>query len=369
MSFNEQLNGTPINLKLRNPQQTINQQNIQTIAKILNIDTRFRENYYATDVEDIIIDLPEPIEKVTSMTIQSIQIPSTIYNIDSMVGNNYFHVYDPSGLIYGGLPAQGAGLRKFVVENGNYFYPPPNSTGQEIELAINKSVEYDIATNTPRKRPGTDTQIRFDLLFTNNNLLTPYTVDQFSYRSLFRWKQDTAATPEYSSLTDEFRVYFNLKPNATTTPDIDPTVVDQTPLQLKLGWLLGYRFGQYVNPDFADASNNVSYVSEGVYDPQSPRYFFIIIDDFNNNYNQTYIGSFNKSSLQGNVLARVPIDISQKTSNGPLMLTTAQSTTRMYHGPVKISKLRIKLIDPYGRKMNLHNMDYTISLQLNCMYN
>jgi len=368
MSGNEFLNGTPINLQLRNPQQTINQQNIQTINKVLNIDTRFREQYYATDVEDIIIDLPEPIEKVISMSISSIQIPSTIYNIDSFYGNNYFHIWDPSGLSYDGRDVSGAQLRKFVVENGNYFYPPPLTTGQEIEKAINDSIEYDLSTNLPlQSTTGSGAYIRFSLPFTRNNFLTPFVVDQFSYRSEFRLEDPSG---NFGDKETRLRVYFNLKPDATTIPQFDPNVVDTRPLQLKLGWLLGYRFGQYVDTPLAsDNSGNVSYISEGVYDPQSPRYFFIVVDDYNNNYNQTYISSFNNSSLQGNVLARVPIDISQKTSNGPLMINAAQSTTRMYHGPVKISKLRIKLIDPYGRKMNLHNMDYTISLQLQCLYN
>ena len=368
MSGNEFLNGTPINLQLRNPQQTINQQNIQSINKVLNIDTRFRENYYKTDVEDIIIDLPEPIEKVVSMSISSIQIPSTIYNIDSVYSNNYFHIWDPSGLSYNGRDVSGAQLRKFVVENGNYFYPPPLTTGQEIERAINNAIEYDLSRNTPiQLTTGSGAYVRFQLPFTRNGFLTPFFVDQFSYRSYFRLEDPSG---NFGDLPTRFRVYFNLKPDATTTPDVDPSVVDPRPLQLKLGWLLGYRFGQYTDvPAAPDNSGNVSYISEGVYDPQSPRYFFIIVDDFNNNYNQTYISSFNRSSLQGNVLARVPIDISQKTSNGPLMLTAAQSTTRVYHGPVKISKLRIKLIDPYGRKMNLNNMDYTISLQLQCLYN
>ena len=42
--------------------------------------------------------------------------------------------------------------------------------------------------------------------------------------------------------------------------------------------------------------------------------------------------------------------------------------TRSYFCPVNIQKLKIQLIDEYGRVMNLNNMDFSFCLDLTCIY-
>ena len=44
------------------------------------------------------------------------------------------------------------------------------------------------------------------------------------------------------------------------------------------------------------------------------------------------------------------------------------SKKRLYYGPVDIDKLQISLIDCYGRLLDLNNMDFTISLSLQYIY-
>ena len=43
--------------------------------------------------------------------------------------------------------------------------------------------------------------------------------------------------------------------------------------------------------------------------------------------------------------------------------------SRKYHGPVDINKIHIKLIDQYGRLVDLNNMDYSFSLEITQLYN
>lgn len=366
------LTGSPISLELRNPQQPLSQMNLQTVTKTLTIDTRFREQYYKRNVEDIIIDLPEPLENVINLNISSVSIPGTIYNINSSVGNNYFHIYDPSGLSIFGHNVAGPALRKFVVTNGNYLYPDSSAptvgngryvrvygeaSGGQIVGAINNAIEYDLITNEPIKKTTNGDYVKYYEIFTRNDMTIPFELEIFTYRSRFRFTGGGIRNWPDS----EFRLFFNLKPYATTTPDIDPNVVDPNPLQLKLGWLLGYRFGEY---KVSNTDQKSLFESEGVYDPQSPRYFYILVNDYNKNFNSNVVSYFNRSSLNNDVMARVAIDVSFKQSNGPSFLTYAMSTPRNYHGPVKISKLQLKFIDPYGRKMNIHNMDYSVSFQV-----
>ena len=371
----ENLTGTPITLELRNPQQPLSQMNLQSETKTFTIDTRYREQYYKKDVEDFIYNLPEPLENVVNLNVSSIQIPGTIYNIDAFYNNNYFHYYDPSGYSIPGHTVAGPGLRKFVVVNGNYSYPSSSDSSitdptgfyvrttdnaGEIVAGVNNAIEYDINTNKPILKTTNGGYVTFSSVFTSNNMRIPFSLNIFTYRSRFAFQG--------SGSTGENRIYFNLKKDATTTPDVDPSVVDPTPLQLKLGWILGYRFGEYDDSTAVAESRKANrFISEGVYDPQYPRYFYILVDDYNKNYNSSFVSYFNKSTLDGNVIARVPIDISYKESNGPMMFTYALSSPRIYHGPVKISKLRIKLLDPYGRTMNFNNMDYTINFQVTSM--
>ena len=365
--MNESLHGSPIFLQTRNPNQQLNPENVKIVQKLINIDTRFRNNYYDTNSEDLLIDLPEPIDNVLSMDVKAVQIPNTIYSVDSFNGNNYFHMWDPSGLdVSGRSSVTGPTLRKFVVENGHYEYPSVNPPNLEIERGVNQAIEYDIATNTPYNS-GTSSKprfVRFEDLFLQNGLLSPYFVGENNYRSTIQFAFDDSGTSDnsFNSTTENMEIYFNLRSNATTRTDYD-----ENPLQMKLGWLLGYRFGEYKNN--VDNSGNVSFTSEGAFDPQNPRYLFLVVDEFNRNFNQTFQGCFNDSSVQSNVLAKIPIDTSYKTTLGPMLLSCVESVPRRYHGPIKVKKLRVQLLDPYGRKVNLNNMDYTISLQLNCLYN
>ena len=364
--MNESLDGSPIFLQTRNPNQQLNPANLKIVQKLINIDTRFRNNYYDTNSEDLLIDLPEPINNVLSIDVKAVQIPNTIYSVDSFNGNNYFHMYDPSGLDVSGLSVPGAKLRKFVVENGHYEYPSVTTSNLEIETGVNQAIEYDILKNTPIViGPASNPKyVHFEDLFLQNGLLRPYFVGENNYRSTIQFAFDNSGTSDnsFNNMDPNMEIYFNLRSNATTKTDYD-----DNPLQMKLGWLLGYRFGEYKNN--IDNSGNVTFTSEAAFDPQHPRYLYLVVDEFNRNFNESFQGCFNDSAVQSNVLGKIPIDTSYKTTHGPMLLSCVESVPRTYHGPIKVKKLRLQLLDPYGRKVNLNNMDYSITLELNCLYN
>ena len=60
-----------------------------------------------------------------------------------------------------------------------------------------------------------------------------------------------------------------------------------TPLPLKFGWLIGFRNGIY--------TSNSSYVSEAVIDLKGFKYIFLVVDDYNNNVNNSFYSAFNSS--------------------------------------------------------------------------
>jgi hypothetical protein len=133
----------------------------------------------------------------------------------------------------------------------------------------------------------------------------------------------------------------------------------QTPLPLKLGWLMGFRGGYY--------ENNKTYVSEGIIDLIGPRYIYLVVDDYNNNVSDGFYGAFTASILNKNILARITLQgsvFSVITQNNLLLVTTA----RQYFGPVDIQKMQIQLLDEYGRILDLNNMDYSFCLSFQTIY-
>jgi hypothetical protein len=132
-----------------------------------------------------------------------------------------------------------------------------------------------------------------------------------------------------------------------------------TPLPLKLGWLLGFRNGIYIN--------NLNYVSEGIIDIKGPRYFFLVLDDHNNSVNNGFYSAFNSSMLNKNILARISLQVNTFNilEQNSLNLIT---TPREYFGPVNLQNLNIQLLDEYGRTVDLNNMDYSFCITLTTVY-
>ena len=142
-----------------------------------------------------------------------------------------------------------------------------------------------------------------------------------------------------------------------------------------LGWILGFRLGEYIHAG-GDGGNPKpkSYVSEGIYNDWSIKHLYFVINDYNK-YSNNFIGATYSSSLGNyNVLAR--LTTMNPTSSGTAATISIDTLfdesfslkKREYFGPVDIQKLHIQILDPYGRVLNLNNMDISFSLHLACLY-
>lgn len=74
------------------PTGEMNPINYKTIQRVINIDSRFRDNYYGVDSNDLHINLPFTINNVISMQLSSAYIPKTFYNISQELGNNRLQI-------------------------------------------------------------------------------------------------------------------------------------------------------------------------------------------------------------------------------------------------------------------------------------
>ena len=132
-----------------------------------------------------------------------------------------------------------------------------------------------------------------------------------------------------------------------------------TPLPLKLGWLLGFRNGNYVN--------NLNYVSEGILDISGPKYLYLVLDDHNNNVNNNFFSAFNSSILNKNILARISLQANPFNTLQQNNLNVV-TTPREYFGPINLQTMNVQLLDEYGRILDLNNMDFSFCITLTTVY-
>jgi len=280
----------------------------RTIKKNLNIDSKFRENYYTSSSTNYNLNLPININDVLQMQLAAIELPTTYYVISKQYGNNFFSI-----------SANGMDPQVITIADGNYDQ-------NTIMIAINNKLSL---------LPSPYNQIIFDINLVNGITGSAETLVGFTDLS-----GNTSLELNFQS--DKF--------------GIDDR---STPLPLKFGWLLGFRNGIYVN--------NLNYVSEGILDISGPKYFFLVVDDYKNNVNNNFYSAFNSSILNKNILARISLqantfDVLQQSN---LSLIT---TPREYFGPVDIQILNIQLLDEYGRIVDLNNMDFSFCLTLVTSY-
>jgi hypothetical protein len=286
----------------------------RVINKILNIDSRFRDNYYSTSSTNYNVMLPTNFNDVLQIQLLSIEVPQTYYNISKQYGNNFFTV-----VINGTSEV-------INIPDGNY---DPTT----ITTIINKQL-----TNL-----GGDFAC---VVFTCNliNFITIIPTGTGQILVGFNGTQSSGATLELNFQADRFGVDDRF-----------------TPLPLKLGWMLGFRNGIYIN--------NINYVSEGVVDYTGPRYFYLVVDDYNTSVVNNFYGAFNSSLLNKNILARISTQINVSGYN-VLEQNNMRNITppREYMGPVNLNNLTIQLLDEFGRVVNLNNMDFSFSIQLTTVY-
>jgi hypothetical protein len=119
-----------------------------TLTRIVNIDSQFRSSAFPytfdpaspTSATSFTVVLTEPLTNVTSLKLNSINIPYTWYTVDSAVGNNIMYVDLNTGV---------NGIHTITVANGNYT--PEGLVGavrRQIGLNLYLNGTIDISYNT-----------------------------------------------------------------------------------------------------------------------------------------------------------------------------------------------------------------------------
>lgn len=290
----------------------------------INIDTRFRENYYNSKATNFHFDLPLRLTNVVSLQLSALELPNTSYVVSKVLGNNFFVIE----LVNSNGDSGDSGVEPLVVTipDGNYEY-----------LALQNYINHYLSVVAP---------VEYQTIQCLVDINTDSSVSVASVSG-------GSGKMVFGSSGGDLAFSLNFLTDSYGNED------RQTPLPLKLGWLMGYREGYYFN--------SFTYVSEGVVNLLGPRYIYLVVDDFNNNVSDGFYSAFTSSILNKNILARISLQgsVFNNLSKDNLNLIT---TPRQYFGPVDIKKLQIQLLDEYGRIFDLNNMDYSFCLTFQTVY-
>jgi hypothetical protein len=129
-------------------QGTMNPVLRNTLTRIINIDSQFRQSAFPytsdptspTSATSFTVVLTEPLTNVTSLRLNSINIPYTWYAVDSAVGNNVMYVDLNTGV---------NGIHTITVANGNYT-PEGLVAAVRRQIGLNSYLNgsIDISYNT-----------------------------------------------------------------------------------------------------------------------------------------------------------------------------------------------------------------------------
>jgi len=322
----------------------------KSISKLLNIDSRFRPNYLSSSTTDYLIDLPYQINNVIEMTLCDLELPSTFYPIAASYENNYFWI----------RTIDVANMERFfyiVIPDGNYYFETliKNINNIFANLKLNLTIFFDLNYNNIGGVGEGTGLTKIGIITENDVSLNSVSSGIKSFELNF----NGSLIPNVLSKGPDSQGYSRVE---FSEYYYTPTSLDYKQL---FGWILGYREPFY-STIFQD-DRYIYYKSESIIDLSGPKYLFLIIDDFNKSMNVNFLTASVKGLLSDNIIAR----ISQK---GQLFSIQSQndfsvySEPRYYYGPVNINKLQIKLIDEYGRLVDLNNKDFSFTLRLTTLY-
>jgi hypothetical protein len=288
-----------------NPIQT------RTITRCISIDTRFRDYIYTTQSSDFALNIPNKIQKVVSIQLNAIEFsPDALYNISEKLQNNYLNV----------------NIHTYSYEEYNHCFIIPDGkyTSEQLIFILNKLFLEKI--NTP-----------FNSLFLK---LDPYG----SGKTIF----NTTTKNIVQFVSFDFTLNMDGLSDKNTTDYF-----------CKLGRVLGFTKRKY--------SGQNTYTSETAVNTNIAfSYLFLAIDDFQNNSPSSFISVFQKNTISNSVLARIQLNSSSSSSSSSDI--SFISEPRKYFGPIDITKLQIKLLDAYGRVLDMNGSDYSFCLLLHLIY-
>jgi len=315
----------------------------------ISIDTLFRQNHINTSSSDFVYTLPNPVKNVLSMKVTAVEIPNFWYSFSSKNRSNeititVYNFYQMNTDI-SNISFVSQAVNTILLPEGNYYNTDIINYMNSYFLNIQNGLQYiyfDIDTHKGK----TIFRIRHPL--DNQYLPSPY----------------DSNTPYYSP-TFYYTLDFRLQDNL------------ERPLYLNMGWTLGFhkptyivsRANTYTNLFIYTNGSGITYngyiQGESTFGNNIDNYLFLDIEDYNKSFSSdTILSCLENSYLEGNnILARLTINSSSNTID---FTTSADAILkkRQYFGPVSIDTIHVRLLNKYGRVVDLTGNDFSFFIEM-----
>jgi len=296
----------------------------ETITNILTINSKFRNDENSTST-DFYVMLNDPFNNVVSLKLASLELMNSYYAISDYLKSNIFTVETYTLDILTNAVAD-CYRKEIYLSEGGY-------NADSLFQTLNAYFDADP---------------QLSMIETENNMIKG--------KIIFRLKA-TPPTPPPAGKKYAFNLIF------TISEDVN------RPLYNNFGWLLGFTQKKYTF--LKNYCSTATAIKEIGFNPDMPldltgtKFFLLEVTDYNNNapavlkYNMIDKYSFNIKDI----LAKVP------NVSSPYCIIFEDASdrifkTRNYFGPVRLQKLRIRLLDENGKVINLNNSDMVVSFEV-----
>ena len=273
-------------------------------TKHLALDTKFSQGNQDLSLASYSFSLPERITDIESITVSSVHLPLTFYNISKQMGNNSFQLcFDDV-------------IKTIIIPDGFYTLTDLSNTINGLLSPL--SIEFTISSG-PQK------------IGVSSFELAP------------------------NATQTSFKIYFN------TDGMGNPSKWD---LKTRLGWTLGFRLPSYTvnlsSPSIDSEGMLNMYTLKYL--------FLVLDEFSSSSHSATFHSFLPNSLLNKNILAHISIDSQLSWGsfqNATLQNGLLISDTRHFCGNrVDLQKCQVQLVDEFGRIISLNHNDFSFVLEL-----
>lgn len=261
----EQL-GVSNNFQVPVSQDTLNPNLKNVTSRFIVLDSQFRQATGGVDTisTDYTLDLSDPLTDALSLRLYSIQIPFTWYIIDTMYGNTCFWITIPYNTI-----------------NNLYYeikvsFTPGNYTYTSFQTEFADAIDRAGITN-----PGAGAT---PLIFINqNSAKVTINLDGWVYTDpdtsdIIPITGITENTDIFDPILNPFFVFFDFGGRLNCLTNGSGCAAPNMAFNGTLGWIMGFRLP--IVPIFNSPGNT----AVSIINLQGPKYFIIVLDDYNQNH-------------------------------------------------------------------------------------
>ena len=277
--------------------------------KHINFDTKFSDEFNNEKIHETTnytFTLPERLTNVKSISIMSVELPMSFYNISRSLGNSFFKINSEES-------------EMLVLNDGNYT----------LTSLINSINDKLLASNFVKD---------VSCVLHNEHFLK------------FGNKQGNTNTYRFDFDTD---ICGNF---------------DKYHFRSKLGWLLGYRNQSHMIQ--SHAAKEFQTPSEAFINLNNVNnYLYLVLDEFNNGVQNSFISPLNGYLMNKKILARIGVDKTLYPFGSVLHsyenLGSLLSDVRYYSGgKIDIQKLNIQIVNEYGIPIYFNGCDFSFVLKV-----